>query len=218
MAYTLRREAWMPKPCMYPGLWLSNYGLADLRIFSGSLIQWPLNNAALKYMYMCIHILLWVVVNIMALFGSLLYIVRHLLFWVPKRDPNFDNHPYIHIYIYIHTTSWNQWPLHLPTAAGCHCAHACARMVLVRVWETTPEYSSRSWKHTRVGTLGPKLRNVPLNRTKNIYRYVRAKVLTKFGRMDPWGMKGYSISLDGLMCINLESANRPPKPCKTYST
>ena len=36
----------------------------------------------------------WVVVKIGVPFGVPI-IIRHLLFRVPKRDPNFDNHPYM---------------------------------------------------------------------------------------------------------------------------
>ena len=37
--------------------------------------------------------ILWVVVKIMVLFGVPI-IIRHLIFWVPKKDHNFDIHPY----------------------------------------------------------------------------------------------------------------------------
>ena len=33
-------------------------------------------------------------------------IIRHPLFRVPKRDLNFDNHPYMYVYIYIYTHTY----------------------------------------------------------------------------------------------------------------
>ena len=50
--------------------------------------------------HMCIC-LIWVIVKIMVPFGIPI-IIQHLILRVPKRDHNFDNHPYIYIYIYIY--------------------------------------------------------------------------------------------------------------------
>ena len=41
----------------------------------------------------CMYVYIWVVVKIMVPFWVLI-IIRHLLFGVPQRGPNFDNHPY----------------------------------------------------------------------------------------------------------------------------
>ena len=47
---------------------------------------------ARRYMSTGAHIPIWVVVKIMVSFWVPI-IIRHLLFRVPKRDLNFDNHP-----------------------------------------------------------------------------------------------------------------------------
>ena len=43
--------------------------------------------------YTYIYMYIWVVVNFGVPFWVLI-IIRHLIFRVPKRDHNFDNHPY----------------------------------------------------------------------------------------------------------------------------
>ena len=60
---------------------------------------------------------MWVVVKIRVPFWFL-NIIRHLICRVPKGDPNFDNHPYIYIYICIYKGFYKSIIMALGTRVG----------------------------------------------------------------------------------------------------